>query len=304
MASNDDDNFGAKFEFQDFIHTTPQTNVAELDVVTSVKEKTAGPSTNNYQDGAGSATEDQNTAQAGPSFWSFDYYKQFFDVNTKQISDRVVYSMVPRSGQNYLETFIKPKADLYGPFWICITLVFTIAVSRNMVSYLQYEDKNYHWKYQFHTVSYAATAIFLYSWLLPLLVWASMWWQGGQNRISLLETLCVYGYSLAIFIPTSVLWVIQVGWLQWILLGVAVGLSGTVLLSSIWPAAQDASRALAFPLTIIVLGLHVVMAVSFMIFFFHTTTTSDFSPTTATSTTTTVLEAVSKIVLNATKTKN
>jgi len=53
-------------------------------------------------------------------------------------------------------------------------------------------------------VSYAATAIFLYAWLLPLIIWGVMWWQGGQTRISMLETLCVYGYSLAIFVPISV----------------------------------------------------------------------------------------------------
>lgn len=147
----------------------PQTSVAELDVVTSVKEK----ATTAYDlDGANKADPDDGVPQpAGPSFWSFEFYKQLFDVNTQQITDRIVNSMVPRSGQNYLEAFIKPKADLYGlrilngkhssvfepkyfpgPFWICVTLVFTIAVSRNMASYLQFtEDKNYHWKYQFHT---------------------------------------------------------------------------------------------------------------------------------------------------------
>ncbi|CAB3379894.1 Hypothetical predicted protein [Cloeon dipterum] len=291
--ANNDNSFGAPFEFQDFIHTTPQTNVAELDVVTSVKEKSAG-SSNAFEDAgpAGGETGKDSPETAGGSFWTFDYYKKFFDVNTKQVSDRIVYSMVPRSGQNYLETYIRPKADLYGPFWISVTLVFTIAVSRNMVSYLQFvDDKDHHWKYQFHTVSYAATAIFLYAWLLPLIVWACMWWQGGQSRLSVLDILCIYGYSLAIFIPTSILWIIQIGWVQWTLLLVAVGLSGTVLLSSIWPAAQDASRTIAVPLAVVVLGLHVVMAACFMIFFFNATS-SDFSPTSP-PLSTTVHEAIS-----------
>jgi hypothetical protein len=144
MDSNDQDNFG-KFEFQgenrfsgpiflstlcvgsnnfcidtsnfqmnfaDFIHSMPQTSVAELDVVTSVKEK----ATTAYDlDGANKADPDDGVPQpAGPSFWSFEFYKQLFDVNTQQITDRIVNSMVPRSGQNYLEAFIKPKADLYG----------------------------------------------------------------------------------------------------------------------------------------------------------------------------------------------
>jgi len=98
--------------FPDFIHSMPQTSVAELDVVTSVKEK----ATTAYDlDGANKADPDDGVPQpAGPSFWSFEFYKQLFDVNTQQITDRIVNSMVPRSGQNYLEAFIKPKADLYG----------------------------------------------------------------------------------------------------------------------------------------------------------------------------------------------
>jgi hypothetical protein len=156
----------------------PQASVAELDVVTSVKEK----ATTAYDmDSANKADPDDGVQQpAGPSLWSIEFYKQLFDVNTQQITDRIVNSMVPRSGQNYLEAFIKPKADLYGliynfdsepdkflthtvfsgPFWICVTLVFTIAVSRNMASYLQFtEDKNYHWKYQFHTGTFSWTQI-------------------------------------------------------------------------------------------------------------------------------------------------
>lgn len=87
--------------------------MAELDVVTSVKEK----ATTAYDvDGANKTNPDADGVQqpSGPSFWSFEFYKQLFDVNTQQITDRIVNSMVPRSGQNYLESFIKPKADLYG----------------------------------------------------------------------------------------------------------------------------------------------------------------------------------------------
>jgi len=103
-----------KCSFADFIHTTPQANVAELDVVTSVKEKASSSSSAFDVEGAKEDPVSPAQQVAGPSFWSFEFYKQYFDVNTKQVSDRIVNSMVPRSGQNYLETFIKPKADLYG----------------------------------------------------------------------------------------------------------------------------------------------------------------------------------------------
>lgn len=54
----------------------------------------------------------------------------------------------------------------------------------------------------------AAVAVFLYAWLVPLGVWGFMTWRQSASRqmsaYSFLETVCVYGYSLFIYIPTSV----------------------------------------------------------------------------------------------------
>ena len=46
---------------------------------------------------------------------------------------------------------------------------------------------------------------------------------------------CVYGYSLVIYIPISILWLICVkfGWVQWILVLVAASLSGVVLFTTV-----------------------------------------------------------------------
>jgi len=51
----------------------------------------------------------------------------------------------------------------------------------------------------------------------------------------LLELLCLYGYSLSIYIPVAFLWTIQIGWLQWSLVILATFLSGGVLLRSLLP---------------------------------------------------------------------
>ena len=47
--------------------------------------------------------------------------------------------------------------------------------------------------------------------------------------------LCVYGYSLSIYIPVSILWAIQIHFLQWILVVVALALSGGVLVLTFFP---------------------------------------------------------------------
>uniref|UniRef100_A0A8W8M1Y6 Protein YIPF n=1 Tax=Magallana gigas TaxID=29159 RepID=A0A8W8M1Y6_MAGGI len=139
-----------------------------------------------------------------PSFWTFEYYQQFFDVETKQVLRRIAGSMVPSPWSNYLQTTIRPNPDLYGPFWICTTLVFTTAIAGNMASYLSVEGKDFTWKYDFHKVTFAATAIFSYWWLLPAILFGFLWWRGSKANYTFLEILCIYGYSLSIYIPISV----------------------------------------------------------------------------------------------------
>lgn len=53
-----------------------------------------------------------------------------------------------------------------------ILQIFSIAISGNIASYLQHANENYHWRYNFHLVSYAATCIFIYANLFPIALWA------------------------------------------------------------------------------------------------------------------------------------
>jgi hypothetical protein len=260
----------SQLQFQEF----PVSNsggAAELDV------KSSHTLTLSYSpDSPGSDIEGPESELLGSgkgsqslSFWTLEYYKQFFDVDTKQVVERIVWSMIPRPGVSYLQHYIKPKPDLYGPFWICVTLVFTVAISGNLANYLQVASiGSYHWKYDFHAVTYAATAIFSYAWLVPIALWGILKWCGGQEtRLSFLEILCVYGYSLSIYVPVSVLWVIQIEWLRWMLVAVGAALSGLVLLTTAWPAVQSAKRCIILGA---VLGLHLLLAAGFMLYFFHT----------------------------------
>lgn len=116
-------------------------------------------------------------ATSSHSFWTIEYYQKFFNVKTNDVVERIKRSIVPHGRENYLISHIRPNPDLYGPFWICVTLIFSIAISGNLAGYLQTADSSkYHWRYEFHIVSYAATCIFLYAWLLPLILWGALKW--------------------------------------------------------------------------------------------------------------------------------
>uniref|UniRef100_A0A0C9RY25 Protein YIPF n=2 Tax=Fopius arisanus TaxID=64838 RepID=A0A0C9RY25_9HYME len=214
------------------------------------------------------------------NFWTVEYYQKFFNVDTNDVLQRIKKSMIPHGTDNYLLSHIRPNPDLYGPFWICVTLIFAIAVSGNLANYLQASyTGQHHWRYEFHIVSYAATCIFLYVWLLPLVIWAAVKWTNQPNDADLdaelietnkppglLELLCLYGYSLSIYIPTAFMWTIQIGWLQWILVGIAAILSGGVLLRSLMPSITGKQKPIYIA---VILGMHLLLATGFMLCFFH-----------------------------------
>uniref|UniRef100_A0A8C9RN76 Protein YIPF n=1 Tax=Scleropages formosus TaxID=113540 RepID=A0A8C9RN76_SCLFO len=133
------------------------------------------------------------------AFWTFEYYQSFFNVDTMQVLDRIRGSVI----------HIRGNPDLYGPFWICATLVFSMAISGNLSTFLsQMGQPQYHYRPQFHRVTIAAVAVFAYAWLVPLGVWGFLTWRQSTERqisgYSFLETVCVYGYSLFVYVPTSV----------------------------------------------------------------------------------------------------
>lgn len=87
---------------------------------------------------------------------------------------------------------------------------------------------------------------------------------------NLLALVCIYGYSLAIYIPVSILWVIQVSILQWLLVITAAFLSGSVLVFVLLPALRN-SRVSLF-IVIGIIAAHFILAAGFMLYFFHVPT--------------------------------
>ena len=108
------------------------------------------------------------------SMFQIEYYQQFFNIDTNDVVERIVNSMIPkRASSSYLKTKLEVNPDLYGPFWVTTTLIFTIAISGNLANFFQHDHSSkFHWHYNFHLVSYASTCIILYTSLMPFLIWS------------------------------------------------------------------------------------------------------------------------------------
>ncbi|XP_060939938.1 protein YIPF1 [Limanda limanda] len=211
--------------------------------------------------------------QKSAPFWTFEYYQKFFDVETHHVKERILGSVLPWPGKNFVQVHIRRNPDLYGPFWICTTLVFAIAISGNISNFLQHLGKpNYKYTPEFRKVTIAATAIFTYAWLVPLALWGFLLWRNNKimNLVSysFMEIICVYGYSLSIYIPAVVLWILPFEWLRWCTIVVALCLSGSVLVMTLWPAVrEDHPKVIVAVLSAVVL-FNVLLAVGCKAYFF------------------------------------
>lgn len=119
----------------------------------------------------------------------------------------------------------------------------------------------------------AGITIYCYAWLVPLALWGFLRWRKAvRERVgpyTFLETVCVYGYSLFVFIPTVVLWLIPVPWLQWMLGALALALSAAGLVFTLWPVVREDSRLAAAALLSTVVLLHTLLAMGCKLYFFQ-----------------------------------
>ncbi|XP_012496783.1 PREDICTED: protein YIPF2 isoform X1 [Propithecus coquereli] len=216
----------------------------------------------------------QEQQKPQPGFWTFGYYQSFFDVDTLQVLDRIRGSLLPRPGHNFVRHHLRNRPDLYGPFWICATLAFVLAVTGNLTLVLaQRRDPSIHYSPQFHKVTVAGITIYCYAWLVPLALWGFLWWRKGVRErmgpYTFLETVSVYGYSLFVFIPMVVLWLIPVPWLQWLFGVLALALSAAGLVFTLWPVVREDTRLVAAALLSAVVLLHALLALGCKLYFFQ-----------------------------------
>ncbi|NXJ88547.1 YIPF1 protein, partial [Corythaixoides concolor] len=184
-------------------------------------------------------------------FWTFEYYQTFFDVDTSQVLDRIKGSVFPVPGKNFVRLYIRSNPDLYGPFWICATLVFTIAVSGNLSNFFIHLGKpTYHYVPEFRKVSIAATTIYAYAWLVPLALWGFLMWRNSK-------VMNIVSYSF-----------LEIVLVRWVLVMFSLCLSGSVLVMTFWPAVRDDNRRIALATVGTIVLLHALLSVGCLAYFF------------------------------------
>lgn len=120
---------------------------------------------------------------------------------------------------------------------------------------------------------------------MPTVIYLFFRWRFNRVEYTFLELLCIYGYSLTIFIPISILWIIPVNWLQWTSTLIASLISGSVLVVTFWPTVHSEHKKFSALSMLGVLLAHLLMAVCIMLVFFHVSD-KNINPSDSTTTTT------------------
>lgn len=149
--------------------------------------------------------------------FTVDAYKLYFDVDTSDVLERIRESLLPFKSSFMEMTANNP--DLYGPFWICTTLIFVAASIGTFLTYLAHKFQNKEWDYDINLVTWSAGLFYGYAISVPLGLYIILKYFSAP--LGLVQLCCLYGYSFFIFIPALCLSVVPVEIFRWVIVGVA-----------------------------------------------------------------------------------
>ncbi|KAG0502960.1 hypothetical protein HPP92_003032 [Vanilla planifolia] len=159
--------------------------------------------------------EDAQEANSWSGIFSISSYQPYFNVDTDIVFDRLICSVYP------MDDFfrkIDANPDLYGPIWISTTLVFMLSAWGNCAAYFMRNQSktDIAWNFDVNYVNWAACVIYGYMLAVPTAIYLVL--RYFETNAALVHLWCIWGYSLFIFIPTSLLMVIPVEILRWIII--------------------------------------------------------------------------------------
>ncbi|XP_074324526.1 uncharacterized protein LOC141661417 [Apium graveolens] len=168
--------------------------------------------------------------------FSISSYMQYFNVDTDIVLNRVTSSLFP-NGDFFSKIDANP--DLYGLVWISTTLVFLIASLGNCATYLMLKtsDINNSWSFDVNYVNMAAVYVYGYALVVPLVFYFLLRYLG--SNVSLVRFWCMWGYSLFVFIPSSLLLVIPVEFIRWTIIMIAGAASSSFVTLNLRSCTQN-----------------------------------------------------------------
>ena len=226
-------------------------------------------------DDAGGFGSDQSEGMRAPErtegddryFWQIGFWRNMFDVDTKEVLLRLFNSLLPFR-RPFVDS-IQAKPDLWTPFWICSTLIFFMTWTGNFANYLNTVIAGAEYDVQLEKLPWGAMVVYGYWLVIPLAFWGIFRWKAVP--IPLLLCYCIYGYSLFTYIPISIVAIAALGpiqWLSWLLIMLACAYSTITLCFPFFFLVREHEFKLGYILVLVMGLLSVGLGLSFKFYFF------------------------------------
>ena len=179
-------------------------------------------------------------------FCCLTLFKKYFQITSNDFILRFINSFIPFNHK--FGNLIKNNPDLYGPIWIYTSLILLLSASGSLTRTIQgHNNKNFFQEF----IPIAGTIIYCVGFGLPILITFLMKVFG--ITLGFVHVICTYGYSFSIFLPMSILCVIQINAVQWVALIYAVFSSTSLLVVNYYKLMGDFSKNKKFIIIFIVL---------------------------------------------------
>ncbi|KAI5479956.1 Yip1 domain family [Pseudohyphozyma bogoriensis] len=203
-----------------------------------------------------------NGATKSGGILSLDYYTGYFDVDTVTVLTRCYKTLIPK--EDYVAEVLAGVPDLYGPFWVPTTLIFSLFLTSSLISSVTAYISGEPYAYDFTRLGAAVSLVYTYALGLPLLLWAALkYWAHVDDR-SPVEMISLYGYSSTVWIVVSwlALFLTRVPPIPFLLLALSTLLSAAFLLRNLYPVISLSSNTSSKLLIPVIAGLHLIMGLA------------------------------------------
>lgn len=198
--------------------------------------------------------------------FKLETYKPLFDVDTSDILTRFKLALVPFNAQ--FNEITEHKPDMYGPLWLLNSLVLLLVIAANHSRHASNVE------YDLEIVGVAGCLLYSIALGVPLVLWGIVTYFDGVTRYAKLA--CLYGYSLGVYLPVTVICIMPAELLRWIVILIAMTLSVSFVLLNLTQELAQFSGSKKYLVMGVAAGSHIVLGLSYKLHFFKYLYYADF----------------------------
>lgn len=217
------------------------------------------------------ASEEDGSWVSGMAGSALVYAQQFFDVTSDEVMKRMRLSLNPLASSPPVHGGVnefRAKPDFWGPFWIATTNVLFLAATGNFARLLDTKD-HATFKSDYGLVSLAAMMIYGCLVFVPLVTQGFIYLgDAGGDVLNVRQMICVYGYSLAPLVPTSIACLIPMNLIRWLAILVGFGVSLAFMQGYLWKSLATEAPSLRWKIVGLVCAAQAAIFLTYRMHFF------------------------------------